>query len=173
VRQPDELEEWWQRGVRLIGPAWAGTRYCGGTNEPGPLTSEGFSLLEAMNDIGFTLDLTHMDEQAVLQALDEYPGTLVATHSNPLTLLKGAETNRFLSDRVLEGLLERDGIIGIPPFNKFLRWGWETNDGREMVTLDHMVDHIDYICQKAGDANHVVNFRSLVGITGLQRTGSQ
>jgi membrane dipeptidase len=168
VRQPDELEEWWQRGVRLIGPAWAGTRYCGGTNEPGPLTSEGYSLLGAMNEFGFTLDLTHMDEQAVMQALDVYPGALVATHSNPLALLKGAESNRFLSDRVLEGLLERDGIIGIPPFNKFLRWGWEESDGREMVSLDLVVDHIDYICQMAGDANHVAIGTDFDGGFGLQ-----
>ena len=27
VRSPDELGEWWQDGVRLIGPAWAGTRF--------------------------------------------------------------------------------------------------------------------------------------------------
>ncbi len=155
VRGSDELEKWWDQGVRLIGPAWAGTRFCGGTNEPGPLTTEGFELLEAMNEFGFTLDLTHMDEQAVLQALDVYPGKLVATHSNPLSLLKGAETNRFLSDRVLEGLLERGGIIGIPPFNKFLRWGWQHSDGREAVSLDLVVNHIDYICQVTGDANHV------------------
>lgn len=155
VRQPDELEEWWGRGVRLIGPAWAGTRFCGGTNEPGPLTSDGFALLEAMSEFGFTLDLTHMDEQAVLQALDVYPGKLVATHSNPLALLKDADSNRFLSDRVLEGFLERDGIIGIPPYNKFLLWGWQESDGREAVSLDVVVNHIDYICQMAGDANHV------------------
>ena len=48
VRSPRELEEWWARGVRLIGLAWAGNRYCGGTGEPGPLTSEGYALLEAM-----------------------------------------------------------------------------------------------------------------------------
>jgi membrane dipeptidase len=155
VRQPDELEEWWARGVRLIGPAWTGTRFCGGTNEPGPLTSEGFALLEAMNGLGFTLDLTHMDEQSVLQALDVYPGTLAATHSNPLALLKGADSNRFLSDRVIEGVLARDGIIGIPPFNKFLCWGWQESDGREAVSLEVVVNHIDYICQMAGDANHV------------------
>jgi membrane dipeptidase len=168
VRQPDELEEWWRRGVRLIGPAWSGTRYCGGTNEPGPLTPEGFALLEAMSEFGFTLDLTHMDEQAVLQALDVYPGALVATHSNPLALLKGAETNRFLSDRVLEGMLERDGIIGIPPFNNFLRWEWQISDGRQVVSLDLVVDHIDYICQMAGDANHVGIGTDFDGGFGLQ-----
>jgi membrane dipeptidase len=168
VRQPDELEEWWARGVRLIGPAWAGTRYCGGTHEPGPLTSEGYALLEGMSEFGYTLDLTHMDEQAVLQALDVYPGALVATHCNPLALLKGAETNRFLSDRILQGIINRDGIVGIPPFNKFLRWEWDSSQGRETVTLDLVVNHIDYICQMAGDAKHVGIGTDFDGGFGLQ-----
>ena len=40
IRSPHELAEWWEMGLRLIGLAWAGTRYCGGTSEPGPLTDE-------------------------------------------------------------------------------------------------------------------------------------
>lgn len=155
VRQPDELELWWQSGVRLIGPAWAGTRYCGGTREPGPLTKEGFALLEAMADFGFTLDLSHMDEAAALQALDAYPGSIVATHSNALPLLKGEDSNRHLSDRLIAGLLERGGVIGIVPFNSFLLSGWQQGDRRESVTLGHVVAQIDYICQMAGDARHV------------------
>jgi membrane dipeptidase len=168
VRQPAELEEWWGRGVRLIGPAWAGTRFCGGTREPGPLTSEGYALLEGMSEVGFTLDLTHMDEQAVLQALDVYPGSMVASHSNPYALLKGAESNRFLSDRVLQGLIERDGIVGIPQFNKFLRWDWTSSEGREAISLEMVVDHIDYICQLAGDARHVGIGTDFDGGFGLQ-----
>ena len=168
VRQLPELEEWWARGVRLIGPAWAGTRFCGGTGEPGPLTHEGFALLEGMNEFGFTLDLTHMDEQAVLQALDVFPGSMVATHCNPLALLKDSGSNRFLSDRVLRGLIERDGIVGIPPYNKFLRWEWDSSDGREAISLDLVVDHIDYICQIAGDARHVGIGTDFDGGFGLQ-----
>ena len=155
VRQPDELELWWQSGVRLIGPAWAGTRYCGGTREPGPLTKDGFALLEVMADFGFTLDLSHMDEAAALQALDIYPGSIVATHSNALPLLKGEDSNRHLSDRLIAGLLERGGVIGIVPFNSFLLPGWQQGDRRESVTLGHVVAQIDYICQMAGDARHV------------------
>ncbi len=168
VREPAELEQWWGQGVRLIGPAWAGTRFCGGTREPGPLTSEGFALLEGMSEYGFTLDLTHMDEQAVLQALDVYPGSLVATHSNPHALLKDADLNRFLSDRVLHGLIERDGIVGIPPYNKFLRWEWTSSEGREAISLELVVDHIDYICQLAGDARHVGIGSDFDGGFGLQ-----
>jgi membrane dipeptidase len=155
VRSPDELEEWWARGVRVIGPAWAGTRFCGGTREPGPLTPEGYALLEGMADLGFTLDISHMDEQAVLQALDAYPGLMIASHANAKSLLKGTDSNRFLSDRVIQGLLEREGVIGIVPLNSFLRVGWTAGDRREEVTLQDVVAQIDFICQMAGDARHV------------------
>jgi membrane dipeptidase len=155
VRQPPELEEWWEAGVRIIGPAWAGTRFCGGTREPGPLTKEGFALLEGMAEMSFTLDISHMDEMAVLQALELYPGAIIASHSNAGALLEGVESNRNLSDRVIAGLLERDGTIGIVPANGFLRPGWKERGGRESVTLDYVAAQIDYICQMAGDALHV------------------
>ena len=116
-----ELEEWWHKGVRILGPAWAGNRFCGGTGEPGPLTPAGFDLLEAMADFGYILDLSHMDEKAALQALDMYPGQIVATHANALALVTGSESNRHLSDRVISGLIERDGMIGAVPFNNFLK----------------------------------------------------
>ncbi|MEJ2599169.1 MAG: membrane dipeptidase [Anaerolineales bacterium] len=155
VRSPAELEQWYQGGLRLIGPAWAGTRFCGGTREPGPLTAEGYALLESMAQFGFTLDLSHMDEKAALQALDSYPGPIVATHANALALLKGSDSNRHLSDRVLRGLLERDGMTGVVAYNGYLRAGWKRGDRRDLVSLKQVAVQIDYICQMAGDARHV------------------
>jgi len=155
VRFPEELEEWWSLGVRAIGPAWAGTRFCGGTREPGPLTPAGRDLLEAMADIGFILDVTHMDEEAVLQALDIYPGVIIASHSNAAALNHNRGGNRHLSDRVIRGLLERDGRIGIVPYNKFLNPSWIESDGKMKVTLLEVIAHMDYIRQMAGDARHV------------------
>ncbi len=155
VRAPGELEDWWARGVRLIGPAWAGTRFCGGTGEPGPLTPEGYALLDGMASFGFTLDLSHMDQQAALQAIDHFPGSIIASHANALALLPANESNRHLPDRVIEGLLERDGVIGIVPFNTFLKTGWAKGGSRAEVPLSVVTDQIDYICQLAGDARHV------------------
>ena len=155
VRSVDDLEEWWQRGVRLIGPAWSGNRYTGGTREPGPLTKDGFALLEGMADLGFGLDLSHMDEKAALQGLDVYPGTILASHANANALIKGVEGNRHLSDQVIRGLIERDGVIGVIPYNKFLDYTWRVEDGKGKITLQHVVAQIDYICQLAGSALHV------------------
>ena len=105
IRSVDELSEWYDLGLRLIGLAWSGTRYAGGTREPGPLTDEGRQLLRAMADFNFVLDLSHMDEQSALEALDLYEGPIVATHVNCLALLPDFPTNRHFSDRVLRGII--------------------------------------------------------------------
>jgi membrane dipeptidase len=168
VRAPGELDEWWEQGVRIIGPAWAGTRFCGGTHEPGPLTPEGYALLDAMVDVGFVLDLSHMDEKAALQALDHYSGAIIASHSNASALLKGTESNRFLSDRAIRGLIERNGVIGIVPYNRFLDPYWKPADGRQTITLEHIVSQIDHVCQLAGSAQHVGIGSDFDGGFGLQ-----
>jgi len=156
IRSTDELDEWYSLGLRLIGLSWAGTRYAGGTREPGPLTEEGRGLLKAMADFNFALDLSHMDEQSALEALDLYEGPIVATHANCLALLPNFPTNRHLSDRVIRGVIEHDGIIGIVPVNSFLKTGWSRAKGsrREEVPLDVVAAHMDHVCQLAGDARH-------------------
>lgn len=168
VREPAELESWYQRGVRIIGLAWAGTRFCGGSHEPGPLTQEGFTFLERMAEFHLTLDLSHMDEKAALQALGTYPGAVIASHGNALELLKETNSNRHLTDRVIQGLLERGGTIGIIPSNGFLYPGWREAGGRSCVSLEHVVAQLDYVCQMAGDALHVGLGSDFDGGFGLQ-----
>jgi membrane dipeptidase len=170
IRHPKELEEWYELGVRLIGPAWVGTRYCGGWKEPGPLTREGRELLAAMADYNFVLDLSHMDEQAAIEALDIYEGPIVGTHGNCLALMPNANSNRHFSDRILEGVIERDGVVGVVPFNTYLKPGWalKNNSLREEVPLTVVADHIDHICQIAGDALHAGIGSDFDGGFGLQ-----
>jgi len=91
----------------------------------------------------------------------------VATHGNALTLLKGSNSNRHLSDRVIRGVLEREGVIGVVAYNSFLLAGWKS---REQVNLGHMVAQIDYICQMAGDPFHVGIGSDFDGGLGLQST---
>lgn len=170
IRDLAELEMWHNRGVRLIGPAWVGTRYCGGWKEPGPLTEDGRKLLSAMADFQFTLDLSHMDERAAVEALDRYEGPIVATHANCAALMPNSNTNRHLSDRIIEGIIERDGVVGVVPFNTYLKVGWSRDKGhrREEVPLDVLASHIDHICQIAGDSLHAGIGSDFDGGFGLQ-----
>ena len=169
IRLPADLEEWFERGLRVIGPAWVGTRYTGGWKEPGPLTEDGRRLLAAMADYNFILDLSHMDEPASLEALDLYPGPVVATHGNCAALLPDFPNNRHFSDRVISGVIERDGVVGVVPYNGYLKVGWTQGAGRrEEVPLSVLVDHIDHICQLAGDSLHAGIGSDFDGGFGLQ-----
>jgi membrane dipeptidase len=169
IRSLSELEEWYELGVRLIGPAWVGTRYCGGWREPGPLTDDGRKLLSAMADYNFILDLSHMDEQSTIEALDIYRGPIVGTHGNCLALMPNSNSNRHFSDRILNGIIKRDGVVGIVPFNSYLKVGWVAGKNkREEVPLSYVADHIDHICQIAGDALHAGIGSDFEGGFGLQ-----
>lgn len=169
IRELTELEEWHELGLRLIGLAWVGTRYCGGWKEPGPLTNDGRELLSAMADFNFILDLSHMDEPAALEALDRYEGPVVATHANCLSLVPGFASNRLFSDHLIHRLIERDGVIGVIPYNAYLKAGWSLkNSRREEVSLTDVVNHIDHICQMAGDSLHAGIGSDFDGGFGLQ-----
>jgi membrane dipeptidase len=155
VRRPSELKEWWQAGLRMIGLAWAGTRFCGGTRDPGPLTDDGRAILKEMAEIGFTLDLSHMDELSARESLDLYDGPVIVSHGNAAALLPGYSGNRLLPDAVIKGLIARDGIIGVVPYCAFLEAGWKKGDPRDDFSLADLAAHVDHICQMAGDARHV------------------
>ena len=156
VRHPAELEEWWARGLRLIGPAWDDTKYASGAwrGTRAGFTSDGFLLMEVMADLGFILDLTHLSEQAVQEALERYDGTVVATHSNCRALVDHVG-QRNLSDAHIRLLGERGGVMGIVLYNRFLKQGHMKGERRALVTLDHVVAHIDHVCQLLGTAVHV------------------
>jgi membrane dipeptidase len=153
IRAPEETELWREAGVRVIGPAWDDTRYCDGAwrGSTRGLSPDGRRLLDVMADLSLILDLSHMSEKASLQALDAYAGPVVATHANARVLVP---TERQLSDEQIRLIGERDGVIGCVLFNAFLRAGYRKGDSKELVTLDHIVAHIDHVCQLIGDARH-------------------
>jgi membrane dipeptidase len=95
--------------------------------------------------------------------------TIIATHANPLKMIKNGTSNRFLTDEIIDGILEHDGVIGIVPFNRFLVQSWKNSDPREDCPLDMVAAHIDYICQRAGDARHVGFGSDFDGGFGLQQ----
>jgi membrane dipeptidase len=98
------------------------------------------------------LDLSHMAEQSFLEAVDRYEGTLIASHSNPR---KFRNSDRHLSDDMIRRLAERQGVMGIVFYNRFLSNEWNRGDPKGDVTLSTVIDAIDYVCQLTGSAAHV------------------
>ncbi|MBC8170924.1 MAG: membrane dipeptidase [Anaerolineae bacterium] len=152
IIEPRQFEEWYERGVRIVGPAWEETRYTAGTGRPGRLTKLGRELLEVMASFGAILDLSHMAEEAFLESLDLYTGTIIASHSNPRHF---RNTDRHLSDEMIRRLVERDGVMGIVLYNRFLSETWDKTRPKREVTIQTVADAIDYVCQIAGSVAHV------------------
>lgn len=152
LRDFGELEEWWEMGARILGPVWAGTRFCGGSQEGKGFTNEGRQLLSVLAEIGYILDVAHMNDESVATALDEFQGTAIASHANCRWLLKNPPNQRHLSQDNARRMLERGGVIGVLPYARFLRTDWDLN---HPVSLEDYADHVDAICQIAGNADHV------------------
>jgi len=152
ILEPKQLEEWVEGGLRIVAPAWSASRYTGGTGIPGPLTTLGYELLEMMADFNLMLDVSHMAEQAFFQALDEYEGSVIASHSNPR---KFCDTDRHLSDDMIRRLAERDGVMGIVPYNQFLKTMWSKGSRKATMPRTIIIDVIDHVCQVTGSATHV------------------
>ncbi|WP_243090162.1 dipeptidase [Thermus neutrinimicus] len=125
---PEALAPLRQRGLRLLSLTWA-TRnaYAGGNAEEAPLTGWGRALLREMEDLGMALDLSHLAEEAAFQALEVFSGPVCATHANARALVPSP---RHLSDRLLEALAKRDGVLGLVPYNAFLDPSWKRGDPR-------------------------------------------
>jgi membrane dipeptidase len=171
VQRPEDAFGWYERGVRILGPAWAGTYYAGGTYEPGPLTAPGRELLARMAEAGLALDLSHMSDDGALEALDLFEGVVLISHSNPAGLLENLKNpERAVGDDVIRLLAQRDGVLGITPYLSFIVGDWEPKMGREAAGIDDMVIHIDYICQLTGSADHVAIGTDFDGGYGLDKT---
>ncbi len=151
IREPKELEWWYERGLRVVGLAWDTTRYAGGTWSGGRITRLGRELLSVMAEFNVVLDVSHLSHDALYEALEVFEGRqVIASHSNAYRYVP---TSRHLPDKAIARIAERGGVIGIVPYNAFLRRDW--SGYKHDVTLDHVVRMIDHVCQVTGSADHV------------------
>ena len=169
ILEPDQLQEWWEMGLRVLGPTHYGPgRYAGGTGTELGLTTLGEALLGEMAHLGIVLDVTHFSDQAFWQALDLYRGPVLASHNNCRALVPH---QRQFSDAQLRALFERDGVIGAAFDAWMLQPGWVTGQStNETVTLERVVDHIDYVCQLAGSSRHIAIGSDLDGGFGREQS---
>ncbi len=153
ILKPEQLEEWVGGGLRLLGLTHYGPgRYAGGTGTELGLTELGPPLLAEMERLGVTLDLTHCSDQAFWEALEHYEGLVLASHNNCRALVPH---QRQFSDEQLRAIFERDGVIGAAFDAWMLQPGWVSGQStNEAVTLNTVVDHMDHVCQLAGNSRH-------------------
>jgi membrane dipeptidase len=150
------LETAYTYGLRALGPAHYGPgRYANGTDAAGHLNQQGKALLKEMEQLNIILDATHLCDDAFWDAMNIFQGHVWASHNNCRALVNH---NRQFSDEQIKFLIERGAVIGAPMDAWMIVPGW--NRGKSLpeqmnCNLEKEIDHIDHICQLAGNALHV------------------
>ena len=166
----DYLETAYENGLRALGPAHYGPgRYAYGTDSSAPLAQQGKDLLRKMDELGIILDATHLCDLAFWDALDHFQGPVWASHNNCRALV---DHNRQFSDEMIKALIARGAVIGGVFDAWMLSPGWirgESTPKERNVTLATLLDHLDHICQLAGNANHIGIGSDLDGAFGKEQ----
>ena len=169
ILEPDQLEEWWVAGLRVLGLTHYGPgRYAGGTATELGLSDLCPALLAEMERLGMILDLTHCSDQAFWQALERYHGPVLGSHQNARALVPH---QRQWTDEQIQAVIQRDGVIGASCDVWMLKPGWVrgvvSNEG---ITLETLADHIDHVCQLAGNSFHAAIGSDLDGGFGQNQS---
>lgn len=167
---PEQVYWWWEQGLRTVCLAHYGpSAYAMGTGGDGPLTDAGRKLVRKFDDVGMILDLVHTADIAVDQALDLYTGRGVfVSHGNCRALVPG---DRQMSDEQIKRIAERGGVIGAVFDNWMLYPGYEYGKTpNTAVSLAHVANHIDHVCQITGSVNHAAIGSDLDGGFGTEQS---
>ncbi|HTI73298.1 MAG TPA: membrane dipeptidase [Candidatus Limnocylindria bacterium] len=166
----NHLARAWGYGLRAVGPAHYGPGvYANGTNASGGLTARGRELVPEMERLGYILDVTHLCDESFWEALDLFNGPVWASHQNCRAIVP--HMRQFGDDQFRE-LFRRDAVIGVAFDAWMLVPDWQrgvSTPANRGVTLEHVCNQIDYICQLAGSARHVGLGTDLDGAFGTEQ----
>ncbi len=169
----DHLHLLYEKGLRAIGPAHYGPgTYAYGTDSEGGIGEKGRELLKKMDKLNMVLDTTHLCDTSFWEALDCFQGPIWASHSNCRSLVNH---NRQFNDDQIKILIERNAVVGIPLDAWMMVPNWvrgKNNPQNTVVTLEHMINNMDHICQLAGNTNHVAIGTDLDGGFGTEQCPS-
>lgn len=133
----ENLEEFYQLGVRLITLTWNYPNEIGTPNilywdkekhileeNQSGLTKFGFECIQRMSELHMIIDLSHASDQVAKDILDSSAQGIVASHSNARKLTPHP---RNLSDELIQKIADKNGLIGINFFDQFLKLKQPTN----------------------------------------------
>ena len=111
----------------------------------GGLSIFGHQVVEAMQRVGMTVDLSHCADKTTLDAIAAATKPVVFTHAAARGLMPGYA--RCKSDEAIRALARNGGVMGLGFIRFMIR-------PEAPVTVEHVVDHIDYTIRLVG-AEHV------------------
>jgi len=131
-------------GVRNIGLTWNCRNAAAdgsGENTQYGLTPFGRELVEACNDLGVMVDVSHLNDAGLDDVLEISRRPVIASHSNARAIWNHP---RNLSDEQIRAIADGGGVIGATFATLFLR------QDHKNATLEDLLHHIDHLVNVAG-----------------------
>lgn len=147
------LQSYYDNGLRSLGLVWSRPNlFAEGvpfeyprSPDTGPgLTDAGKELVEACNELGILIDLSHLNEKGFWDVVKRTSAPLVVTHTAVHSL---CQTTRNITDKQIDAIAESGGVIGVNFHVGDLREGcWED----ATVPMSDIIRHVDYLVDRIG-----------------------
>src|SRR4029079_5909298 len=162
-----DLEEWYSRGLRSLGPVWSRPNDFGegvpfafpsSPDTGAGLTAAGKGLVHACTRLVILVDCSHLTEAGFWDVASLALAPLVATHSNAHAL---CASSRNLTDEQLDAIGTSNGGVVINFAPAFLR-----EDGADdpSTPISEIVRHVEYVANRIG-VDHVAFGSDFEGAT--------
>ena len=143
-----KLDEFYARGVRLLGLTWSRENHAGfgaGYNPDGETDTRGLKpfgkkLVRRADELGILIDVSHLNQGGCDDTATLVTRPFFASHSNPRAL---RPMDRNLSDRTIAAISACGGVIGANGYSGLVA-------DLEQATVACLADHIAYLCRHAG-----------------------
>lgn len=166
---PDTVFEFHQAGLRALGLTHYGcNRYGGGTQSEVGLAIDAIPLLKNCEQLGITIDMTHLSDVAFWQVAENFNGRVHASHQNARAI---CDWQRQFSDDQIRLVIERDGVLGVSMDVIMLQNGFVRGQSVPRETLERAIDQIEHVRSLSGGSiRHVGIGTDLDGGYGNEQT---
>ena len=143
-RSPDDVRTFFGLGQRISQLTYNFNNRIGSgflEERDGGLSVFGLSIMERMQQVGMAVDVSHCGDQTTLDALDAAKKPVIFTHATARALVPGHL--RCKTDEAIRKMAKSGGVMGIAMIRFMVR-------DSEPVTIEHVLDHVDYVARLVG-----------------------
>lgn len=150
----ENVERYYQLGVRYMSPAWSvSTSWAGSSGdavgEQRGLNEFGKQVVREMNRLGMMVDVSHVSDPTFWDIVNTSTKPVIATHSGCRAI---ANVRRNLTDEMIVALAKTGGVVNVIFYPEHLEPGWSEKKKQVDAEIASMVQRAS--AEEKGDVVH-------------------
>lgn len=138
----ENVERYYQMGVRYMSPAWTvSTSWAGSSGDTEGrtrgLNDFGRAVVREMNRLGMMIDVSHVSDKTFWDIIETSTKPVIATHSNARAI---TNVPRNLADEQIRALAGTGGVVCVVFYPAFVEPGWDEQKRRVDAEIAPLVE---------------------------------